>query len=1073
MSLFDNLLKARGLTVCPIPLWQLKINDEEYQALKAELVSEAIKPYDKSLFRGLQREAALFVSEYWRREYYDGSQSEQDVYDALFFIDQPYADRFVKCDKFMEEAKQGAKRLNIEIYSGVRQEVFYSMLYQGGLPMRAISRIASPRWHKFTEKLVQDKIDFEELRERLGKISTEIWSIKAFCEQLITALNRDLGDLMPFDCKGQTGMAWFTFLKELAIKEKKRLRQLRPLSIDWEFLADERAGEIKLINYLVSGPQRLSEEFLKQNQLDRTSFFSVQVRINGKPGDSFDFQNGFCRDAVFSKHPYHNGDVVSVFLHDHKAPYISDSVSLDIPHILYRSEGKYHLGNRLGKTRSLILIPDGWILEDKTLPLQCLSWEGIKFQGLFLNDDIEKGITLRNEDGKPLSFCQDSNLYWTEIESAPLDLPYIIETIYDASKMHFRLCSDRDLSVSQGIPTTSVEYRCKGESGFSESAPFGIVEAYAKRHGDDFVSPVRFINAGGLSIVPLSMDKDHCTLKLSWEHGKVFCKEGTQKSKGDIWEVLRIECPDPRVIHFTLVPTGHSHAQFDISVRAPFKDFIILNNDDEPVDNNCQIPYADIDKYQYHLVGQGVQSYTFGDITREIIWESGQLFIYENGREIRTIPYDGSLVTLFGSRELLRSMLDRTSRSIINAEISVSFIIDRNYALNLSIKDYPFRLRQQEDGRIAVTDSREVIIPYHHALNVFNLEEPNQQFEPIRADKDGLFSLPDAVRPFNKILLTGRTRGRILPAMMDAQKILSPEERKRNKVESIANLQKEIDAAEIGSSTWKRILSWFRISQREGIPTSSILELDCLAHGSGDALLSFAFQLFLECSDEEETNELIEQLIQFGNALSFQWYWLKPKSDSILQVLSFILEGNTPVLQKMAFVWARNNGIEFEELFPIIKSDVTLNEHKPRYCNWVLEQFSDWLRHLFRASVLDSYLLVEDDILSYIAGALAGDRDENGRPMSFVTIRTLDEIMIDLNQEDVDKDVNVFFEDNFPHPDKPLNERWMLGRADAMAAHLRGKINLFSVCDSIRRSILFCRRSCPKAFLIAVNNKLS
>lgn len=1074
MSFFDTILSRSGRSNRPIlPLWRLKITDTEYQELKDELAAEATKAYGEALFRGLQREAALFVAEYWRREYIDGAHREQDVYDALS-LDPNRPDRFAKCEKFIKEAKSGALKLGVEIYTGIRsREFFDSMLYQGGLPMQAITRIeAGSRWPDFTRRLVQDKIDYEELRERLGKISTEIGSIKEFCSVLTDALARDRIELMPFDCTGQTGIGWFSFLKELAIREKKRQRLLRPLSLDWEFTIDEREGEIKVVHYVVSGPHRLSEEFLEQQKLSGKPFFSVQVRINGKPGEVFDFQNGFCRETVFTKHPYHDGDIISVYLHDHETPILSDSVDLSIPHILYRDGGVFRLGNRLGKARSLIIIPQDWTLDEDSLPLTPLIWGGLSFQGLFLENYFEGNITLRDSEGTPLTFGQDSLLYWSEIASSPMYLPDIIETIYNTSSMQFKLCSD-SRTETPSLRSGAVEFRGKGESSWSALPSYGVLEARVKGHNGEFVSPVRFINAGGISIEPLSVDKDRCVLKFSWEHGSVYCREGKLKSKGDLWEILRSDCPDSRIIHFTLVPKGHSQAQFDISVRAPFKDFSILDNDGIPVENLCQVPYSDIDKYQYHLAGQGVQSYTYGDRSREIKWEGGKLFLYENGHELRSIPYEGSLVSLFDSREVLRSLLDKTSRGILDAEVRVCFNIDRSQRMVLTIKDYPYRFNQREDGAISIIDSRGKGVCYRHSLNIFNLEDPEDQVYSFRADKDGLFILPEQVNSLNKVLLAGRTRGRILPALVDINHSMTLEERENYRQESILRIQKEIGESEIGSSVWKRIISWYHVSQREGIPASSLLDLYCLAHGNGDALLSFAFQLFLDCSDEDEASELSEQLIQFGNDLSFQWYWLKPKSDSILPVLSFILEGNTPILRKMANLWGRGTNLEFSELFPIVYNEALLNEYKPQYCDWVIGRFRDWLKRLFRASVLDSYLVVDDADLSYIANALAGDLDEHGKPVEFVSIRSLDNLMVDINQENADRKVKDFFEEFFPHPGKPINEQWMLGRAAAMAAHLRGKINLFSVPDSIRRSILFCRKSCPKAFLIALNNKMA
>ena len=53
------------------------------------------------------------------------------------------------------------------------------------------------------------------------------------------------------------------------------------------------------------------------------------------------------------------------------------------------------------------------------------------------------------------------------------------------------------------------------------------------------------------------------------------------------------------------------------------------------------------------------------------------------------------------------------------------------------------------------------------------------------------------------------------------------------------------------------------------------------------------------------------------------------------------------------------------------------------------------------------------------------------------------------------------------------NERWLMKRVNAMADHMEGKINLFSERGVVRRSIIFCSKSCNTKFVIELNNKLT
>ena len=53
------------------------------------------------------------------------------------------------------------------------------------------------------------------------------------------------------------------------------------------------------------------------------------------------------------------------------------------------------------------------------------------------------------------------------------------------------------------------------------------------------------------------------------------------------------------------------------------------------------------------------------------------------------------------------------------------------------------------------------------------------------------------------------------------------------------------------------------------------------------------------------------------------------------------------------------------------------------------------------------------------------------------------------------------------------NEQWLYKRVNAVVAHMKKQLNLFALKDDIRRSIIFCTKSCNYHFVIALNNKLS
>ena len=85
---------------------------------------------------------------------------------------------------------------------------------------------------------------------------------------------------------------------------------------------------------------------------------------------------------------------------------------------------------------------------------------------------------------------------------------------------------------------------------------------------------------------------------------------------------------------------------------------------------------------------------------------------------------------------------------------------------------------------------------------------------------------------------------------------------------------------------------------------------------------------------------------------------------------------------------------------------------------------------------------------------------------------SIEDNYIESNQEHLGQDTEQFF-NHFSEPGKSGNELWLLKRTNAVAAHIRKDIDLFSMSDEIRRSIIFCCKSSNSQFILSLNNKLS
>ena len=591
MSYFDNILHKRGYEKCPLPLWKLKITDEEFRELREILEKRTHIINLENPFITVCIESTLFFAEYWRRIYVDGKHSKQMVYDAL----ESTRHSVNLSNEFYEAARRGAKILNIEKYDGGRADPLNDMLYQGGLPMKLVTgNVTNSVWDRFTRGLVNRHINFDELN--LGLVASQSQCMKDFCEQLILGIEAERHLLMPFYCNNENDV-WFLYLKELAKQEKIRRRQLRPFSLVWEFRVDTVEKKI-FTKYIIKGLQRLPQVFLEEQGLDKKNFFSVQIRKNGQAVDTFDYANNFCRYAVVSKRPYEDGDYIALFLHNHEDAHIGDNLDMSVPHLLYRNkDGKFELGNQMGRQESLILIPEGWLVQtDNDMDIYDYVWGTTMLKGLHIPADYTENIVLVSEDGA-ITFGMNTPLYWTELQSHPLYIPDVIESLYDANMCIYTLCYDTEDGTNS--KRCNIQYRNKWQNEWRDTPSYGEIFVRAIDPNGNHVTPLRFINIGdGLVISLQKADKNSCQIRIAWVHGHVSTTEG-EKKFGDVWEIKKENCHDPRKIRFTFTPYGNSKNQFDLSIKAPFKDFSIKNIYGDDIEDDSWVPYSDIDKYQY------------------------------------------------------------------------------------------------------------------------------------------------------------------------------------------------------------------------------------------------------------------------------------------------------------------------------------------------------------------------------------------------------------------------------------------------------------------------------------------
>lgn len=1049
---FDDLLDSKGYTECPLPLWRLKITDEEFEELRKLLNRQTHK---KDLFLGFERECALFFAEYWRRLYCGGPHRIDRVYSTI------ESTRLVDLStRFYESAKQGGDILGIEFYTGNRREHLNDLLYQGGLPMKLVTEnISGSVWDRFTRGLVNRRIDFEDLD--LGVIAESSQSIRQFCSQLISSIEFGQYQRMPFWCNG-TSNSWFVYLTELAKEEKVRQKKLHPFTLSWEFRVDRLEHKI-VCKYKVVGSQRLPKEFIEENNLIETNFFSVQIKANDLVIDTYDFVNNFCRYSVNSKHPYKIGDTISISIQNCQNTYLSDTLDLNTPHLLtLREDGKYEIGNRIDKRNAVLLIPSGWELRSSTsfYPIN-YTWDSTIIKAVEIPSSFEDDLIVDGPDGS-IIFGANTSLLWTEIKSESLYIPNVKGQLYDASKCRFKICC-KSINGYSEANSYNIEFRNKWENCWHKYPPYGEIYARAVDTNGQYVAPIKLANVGdGLYINVLSADDTTCLVKVTWAHGNVVSTEGIRKAN-DCWEFKKETCLDKRILHFTLAPRDNSRNLISLEVKAPFREFYISNLFNEKIENLSFIPYADVDKYQYHLVGQNIKKYVFGSVTRELKWIDDQLYIMQNGKRLRQIPYEGTLLSLFDSRELLRSMLDRTSQGMLEATVNVEFEVSPGQQIHLFIKECPFRPTQvnNEINRFIITGYNRTPIAYKGKIKLLKFSDPSHEAVEIDGqDTPPVYSLPESTMDWGNTLIIGRTKGRICPALIIPNTQMNSLCRKKIRETTIADFNKRLNGSMAYDNVWNMIVGWFDRVQKEYIPASSIIELKELSHNK-KALLLFAFLLFSRCNDEDEQELLLEQLKAFSQDLAFQWYWLEPFSHNIGQQLDPFIDPSHLEMQKLYIKWAMKKDKECATYLSALSNPCDYHRCFIAFIVDIIKQFEKWIKQLFISSMTEGYGDPSNDYKSALSLSILNKEN-------FINVENIDTQLIDISQPYLTNHTLSFF-NNFKIIGKPRNEKWFHQRAYAVVSHLNKDKDLFSESEEIRRSVIFYCKSKNELFLCLIN----
>ncbi len=945
MNLFERILSSRNLNVktC-LPLWKLRLKDDEFEELRNQLKTRAeIKTFSSNrgnAFSSVRKEAALYYAEWWRRVFNGGRFGHNDICISLLGDDSLSDDLF-------RAAKTGARYLGIEtatIRTGNREAEYAlrPILYQGGLPMNWINNeISNPNssWVRFIKALVWNEQNFSEIQS-LGVIAQQDQSIKDFCEQLRKAVDEKEPDLLPFTYRND----WWNMLTQKFQEAKTERRHKRPFEVKWLFGFDDPHHVIN-IHFEVTGPTTLPSEFLKEHQLNDTNYITITIKCNNDVLYTAEYdERHYCRRNVRYIGKYKIGDEITIEIAETGEVIVDRELDLSNPKLLMLADSYNNAftlcdSKKLASVDCRVIAMDGWTCEDICNEKYAIDHEDFKV--FFIKQTINP-ITINN-DSESKTFDPKRPLCWTIIDPRCVlktQLP-TKESLYNAKEMSFFKGEENKVDKGQ----QRVKFATKGSRIWDDTPKLGEIRARIDM-GNELVDAVRFINVGRLSIIKEASNQDYCNIRIRWEGGEIASKEAKLLQNG-CWHISRNQLPNLTYVTFLFTPEPGKGEKFLIHIHPTFDDFKILTPDLEELSSGSVIPMVDLHNYRYYLHGNDVNLRIGADNEEQLQYRTAR---EQQGIKVKlhrdtdrseklwqNIPNEGFLSTFLSGTNTIRNLLERSTQPITESIVKIHIYKNRNRTPDVYyFKDFPYRITQDENNNLNVSDSVTLstndevqslaLPPYKGSLLAIPINDPSAN--PITLSAP--FAIPEAMleSPNKQWLVFGNLQGLILPKLINLGNTIDDHERSQMKKDNIIRIKEELLNASAFDDKWQSALKWFDLISEGRIPASSMLVMIAIADNPV-LLEKLALQLYIKNSDNIE--DLSLKLNEFQRQMQFLWLWV-PYVD-----LTDFVNPGTPYMESLIQ--------KFNQWFSLLMYDnePILNPH-PIYSDPKLNAFGDGLK---------------------------------------------------------------------------------------------------------------------------------
>ena len=297
------------------PIWKLRINDEEYEAVKTLLREQEhnLKEY------GL--EAMIFYAEWWKRDYENGIPSKEDAAKVIGFTSEESINKLYA----VANDRLTAKAYRILRKPGGKNNLYFrTLLFQGGLQLnyikknldnqqshivaffkalvKALAEDETFRNEALVKALAEDEAfrndaeqdNYEVVNERVNRIGKEVKLTSKTIDLLgEMALKTALGVVLedeewfPFDDKtNEIG----TLLNDLHHENNRSTPRKQELSLIWQW----KCGADNSLRVLLCAPKQLPAHLIcdeNGTRLDHETCYSFRLVVDGHEVAKYEYSS--------------------------------------------------------------------------------------------------------------------------------------------------------------------------------------------------------------------------------------------------------------------------------------------------------------------------------------------------------------------------------------------------------------------------------------------------------------------------------------------------------------------------------------------------------------------------------------------------------------------------------------------------------------------------------------------------------------------------------------------------------------------------------------------------------------